>query len=108
MRRVFTKILSSDGHRVEAAADGAEGLELLKKGAIDIVLVDRAMPGMSGDDVALAVKRQKPGTPVILLTGFGDMMKECGDCPDGVDLIVGKPVSIKELRAALASVWHAP
>ena len=104
VRRVFTKILRSDGHTVETAADGAEGLEMLKKGAFDVVLVDRAMPGMCGDDVALAVKRQKPGVPVILLTGFGTLMKESGECPNGVDLVVGKPVSVEELRGALITV----
>ncbi len=108
VRRVFERILKSEGHNVAATATGLEGLELFKKWNFDAVLVDRAMPGMSGDEVAAAVKQHKPGTPVILLTGFGDLMKEEGECPPGVDIIVSKPASIEDLRRAIATVVKKP
>jgi DNA-binding NtrC family response regulator len=79
-------------------------LDAVVKAEFDIVLLDRAMPGLSGDQVAVAVKELKPDLPVVLLTGFGDMMKAAGEIPPGIDLILGKPLTIAGLRAALARV----
>jgi len=52
----------------------------------------------------VSIKQLKPHTPVILLTGFGSMMQATGEQPPGVDLIVGKPVTILGLREAVAKV----
>ncbi len=59
---------------------------------------------MNGDQIALAMKQLKPETPIILLTGFGSMMQAAGEQPPGVDLVVGKPVTILGLREAVAKV----
>ncbi len=101
--QVVTAFLTSDGHTVETATNGREGLEKLRAGTLDLVVTDRAMPGMSGDQLAAAIKTIRP-TPVILLTGFGDMMHVTGEKPAGVDLIVSKPVSLAALRQAVAKV----
>jgi CheY-like chemotaxis protein len=76
----------------------------MPKAAFDVVILDRAMPGLSGDQVAVAIKEFKPDLPVILLTGFGNMMQAAGETPPGIDLVLGKPVTIAGLRAALAQV----
>jgi FixJ family two-component response regulator len=60
------------------------------------------MPDMSGDQVAAAIKFTNPAMPVIMLTGFGSMMDAADEKPTGVDFIVGKPVTINVLRAALS------
>jgi len=59
------------------------------------------MPGLNGQQLAAAVKSTHPGLPVILLTGFGDEIQAAGQLPAGIDLVVSKPVSTTELRAAL-------
>jgi signal transduction histidine kinase/DNA-binding response OmpR family regulator len=96
--------LVGDGHTVETASNGREGLERFQAGRFDIVLTDRAMPGMSGDQLASAIKEIEPSKPIILLTGFGDMMKDIGDNPKDVDFILNKPVTLTGLRQALAKV----
>lgn len=73
-RDFLTAALTGDGHRVEVANDGADGLRRFREGTFDVVLTDKAMPGMSGDQMASAIKLMKPGTPVILLTGFGQFL----------------------------------
>ena len=62
------------------------------------------MPGMNGDELALKLHQVSPSTPVIMLTGFGDLMAAQRENPDGVDLVLGKPLSLADLRAALAKV----
>ncbi len=94
--------LTDDGHRVATATNGAEGLEKFHAGSFDLVITDRAMPEMSGDQLAAAIKEAAPDMPVILLTGFGDMMDVTGEKPAGIDLILSKPVTVAALRKVLA------
>jgi FixJ family two-component response regulator len=62
------------------------------------------MPEGNGDLVALSVKARTPETPVILLTGFGDIMKDEKECPVGVDRVLTKPATRQDLRRAIAKV----
>lgn len=70
----------------------------------DLVLTDHAMPGDNGLEVAKAVKSQAPEVPVVLLTGFGDIMNDSSQSADDVDLVVSKPVIPGELNRAIARV----
>jgi nitrogen fixation negative regulator NifL len=108
VRQILREYLVGDGHTVEPATNGHEALDKLPKAAFDVVILDRAMPGLSGDQVAVAIKELKPELPVILLTGFGNMMQAAGEQPPGIDLVLGKPVTIAGLRAALAKVIKSP
>jgi CheY-like chemotaxis protein len=56
VRKIVGEYLKIDGHIVEAANSGDDGLEKFRNSRFDLVLVDRAMPGMSGDQVAAAIK----------------------------------------------------
>ena len=98
--------LVSDGHRVEIAHDGREGLQKFLSGHFDVVILDQAMPRMSGTQVAAAIKRMVPDKPVVLLTGFRDAMEGAGEHPGGVDVLIGKPITLKQLRATLAAVMQ--
>jgi CheY-like chemotaxis protein len=101
VREVITVFLNGDNHHVEAAENGQEGLEKFAAGEFDVLLTDRSMPGMSGDQLAREAKRIRPQTPVILLTGYGDLMQGTDDHPAGVDLILGKPFTIDGLRGVI-------
>jgi FixJ family two-component response regulator len=65
-------------------------------------MTDRAMPEMNGDQLAIEVKKLRPEQPVVLLTGFGDLMSGSGEQPQGVDLVVSKPFTLATLRNAIA------
>jgi CheY-like chemotaxis protein len=73
----------------------------------DLIVTDRSMPKMSCDQLAVAAKRLSPETPVLLLTGFGELMADRGERPEGVDLIVSKPVTLSTLRDAMAKLIAA-
>ena len=98
---LLTKNLKAVGHRIEKAGSGRAALRKIKAGHFDLVITDRAMPDMNGDKVARAVKEKSPGTRVIMLTGFGEMMKQEGQHPAGVDLLLNKPVTREQLMRAM-------
>jgi PAS domain S-box-containing protein len=102
VREVVTAYLTVDGHTFETATNGREGVEKFYKGKFDLVITDRAMPDMNGIQLAGLIKQIAPKAPVIMLTGFGDMMKFTGEMPVCVDCLVSKPVTLVEFRKALA------
>ena len=104
VRQVVMELLRADGHTVEAVANGHEAVErlLMERAApFDLIISDRAMPGLGGDELAAIAERVAPGVPLILLTGFGDVMQARGERPPGVAEVLAKPVRLEELRAAL-------
>ena len=98
---LIAEYLRSDGHEVEIACDGNDAFQKFDAGQFDLVVTDQSMPGMSGEQLARAISERAPGTAVILLTGFGDEMQDRGELPEGISLIVGKPVSAADLRRAV-------
>lgn len=104
---VTTAYLRNRGHTADSAETGTAGVEKFRTGDYGLVIVDRAMPDMSGDQVAQTVSEIRPGTPVIMLTGFGEVMIDEGECPKGVSLVLGKPITEQGLMAGIARIWGA-
>lgn len=105
VRDVVAETLAEDGHRVFQAAQGAQGLALFRVEApIDLVVTDLGMPGMTGWDVARAVKAADPSLPVVLLTGWGEEPQGRPEDRALVDVVLAKPATQEDLRAALARV----
>ena len=102
--RVLGRLLRVEGHTVTTASSGSEGLQAFKEGTFDLLLTDRAMPDMNGDELARQVKEMAPDTPVLMITGFGSSMKEKGRHPEHVDKILNKPYSQNELFSAIAQL----
>ena len=104
VREVLGVYLAEDNHQVTTAENGREGLEKFRAGEFDLVMTDRSMPEMNGDALAAEVKKLRPAQPVLLLTGFGDIMSGAGEKPAGVDLVVSKPFTLTTLRSAIAKI----
>ena len=96
--------LGSQGHTVETANNGLEGLDKFLSGQFDLDVTDRAMPEMGGDQLATTIKQLAPDRPIIMLTGFGDLMDAKGEKPAGVDIVVAKPVTFDALQGAIRQV----
>lgn len=101
VREVITMFLSEDAHEIDTAEDGLRGLEKFKAGTFDLVLTDRSMPEMNGDQLAVEIKKVQPTVPIILLTGFGDLISASGEKIEGIDLVVTKPFTMEMLRNAI-------
>jgi CheY-like chemotaxis protein/anti-sigma regulatory factor (Ser/Thr protein kinase) len=96
--------LQRDWHTITVAGNGREALDLFERREFDLVITDKAMPGMNGEQLAVAVKSLEPGTRVILLTGFGAIDEDREGQSEFVDLVLAKPASLAELRAAISKV----
>jgi len=104
---VVSSYFRYDGHDVETAATGREALEKFRKNHFDLVVLDRVMPEMSGDQTARFIKQLNQNVPVIMLTGFGALIEITGTQPQPVDVVLSKPVTIDALRKTVDKVLHA-
>lgn len=101
-RDVVSKYLMADGHQVTTASSAHEAVRTFKASPFDLILTDQGMPGMSGVQLGRFIKATTADFPVILLTGFSDPSVPRGQTPDGVDVVLSKPISQRELRHAVA------
>ena len=82
-RNLISEYMTLDGHKVDLADGPGAGLRKIRAGRYDLVITDRAMPEMSGDQLALRSKRAAPGVPVLMLTGLGRSHVGRGRAPGG-------------------------
>ena len=104
VRDMVGEFLIRQGSTVETAANGRDALQKFHQNEFDLVITDRGMPEMNGDALAEAIKEESPNMPIIMLTGFGEMMISTEDRPEGVDVILGKPVTPAALRQAVPAL----
>jgi signal transduction histidine kinase/CheY-like chemotaxis protein len=107
IREVLSTYLRCDGHRVATAASGREALEKFRRHPFDLVVVDRVMPEMSGEQTARFLKQLNQDIPVIMLTGFGALIEVTGSQPQAVDVVLNKPITSDALRRTIDKLLHA-
>lgn len=100
---VISALLESRGFRVFSAEDGVKALEIFNKENISLVLLDLMMPGMSGEEVCVAIRR-KSRIPIIMLTAKVDEDNVVDGLTLGADDYIAKPFGLKELCARVESV----
>jgi GAF domain-containing protein/ActR/RegA family two-component response regulator len=103
VRETLGEILRQQRHDVVVADNGASGLARFREGAFDLVMTDLAMPGMSGWQVAQAVKAARPHVPVVLVTGWGVEVQADELQAHGVDRVMTKPFRFEEVQEVVAS-----
>jgi CheY-like chemotaxis protein len=96
-------ILKLDGYEVQTAKDGSEALALYEPKKFDLIFMDFEMPGMKGNELAAAIRARDPRQPIILVTAYSDLALHMEPTPQ-VDLVIGKPWSVGELRTAVSKV----
>jgi DNA-binding NtrC family response regulator len=101
LRRMLERALTQEGYEVASAADAQEGIRRADEGAWDLVLTDLMLPDGSGLDVLAASRRARPGTPVIVLTGFGTVATAVEAMKLGAFDFLEKPVAIDDLYALI-------
>lgn len=105
--KVIGNNLQAFGHSVTCVSSGFEGLEKVRAGKFNVAIVDKAMPGMDGLTLAKAIREISPETAIVMLTGYADIMREEGDIPENIDILLSKPIPILELNRALNDVVSA-
>jgi CheY-like chemotaxis protein len=86
-----------------SAANGTEALQLLQNGDVDLVITDYQMPLMDGFQLVSKIRRQSPGLPVILMTGYdSDELEDQIESQDLFDGLLKKPFNLNELREKIS------
>ncbi len=98
--------LQRNGYEVITAHDGNTGLEMARKQAPDLIIMDVMMPGMSGRDVTMQLKgdSQTASIPILMLTAKTEETDIIVGLSMGADDYVTKPFSMKVLMARIAAV----
>lgn len=103
VRGTLYDTLTSAGATVEEAAEGGAGIELVRRLRPDLLVVDFAMPGMTGADVVRKVREERPELPVVLVTGFAESAKL--DAVTGPQVaVLWKPFEAQELLRKVAGL----
>jgi CheY-like chemotaxis protein len=99
-------LLECDGHRVEVAEDGPQGVEKTLALRPDVALVDIGLPGLDGYEVARRVRAAPGGTDILLIavTGYGQPEDRRRTLEAGFDRHLVKPIDVDELQRLLADV----
>jgi len=90
-----------NGHKVQAAANGQEGLELFRKGNFDIVLTDIEMPVLDGVGMIREIRRERPEIKIVVISGGMDMKSQAALQELGINALFLKPLSVIELAEAV-------
>jgi two-component system response regulator HupR/HoxA len=98
LRRVF-----AHEYELREAEDAAQAVAILEGEPIDVVLCDHLMPGRTGADLALEIRRRWPAARLVLLTGYEDSPEiETARKAGAIFEVVGKPWVARTLRDAIA------
>jgi len=105
VRTLLQRALAEDGHVVTLAVDGAEALDLLNEadGGFDLLLTDIQMPVMDGIALALAVARDHPTMPIVMMTGYADQRARAAGLDSLVLDVIAKPFSVAEIKFTVAA-----
>jgi CheY-like chemotaxis protein len=102
-------LLERAGYRVLTALDGQSGLDLFAREPIDVVVLDFAMPGMSGGEVAQSMRQLKPHIPILMLSAYTSLPQEVSQ---HVDLCMtkgeGAPALLRKLGSLVAQDASQP
>jgi len=106
VRILVARALAEDGHETATAADGAEALDRLQSDdtPFDLLLTDIRMPVMDGLALALAVARDFPTLPIMLMTGYADQRERASSLEALIRDVIAKPFTTKIIRAAIEAV----
>jgi signal transduction histidine kinase/CheY-like chemotaxis protein len=102
VRELLAEMLATQGHHVSQAASGADGVSMARADRYDLVFTDVIMPGITGWEVAAAIKAVSPATVVVLVTGWADPVARSERAAGCVDQIIQKPFDLGPIAAAVA------
>jgi two-component system, OmpR family, response regulator len=102
------KALVAQGHRVDVCGDAPAGEQHALGHDVDLVILDRMLPGGDGVGVLRAIRAAKPDLPVIVLTALGEVRHKVDALDAGATDYVTKPFSVDELLARVRAHLRRP
>ena len=101
IRDIFAEFVELLGHQVEVAVDGRDGLARFDPLVHKIVVTDFLMPGLTGLEIAAAIRARSVTTPIVLVSGSAAPQEERRAGQAGLHFL-RKPVAFAQFKAALA------
>ena len=100
--------LTAEGHAVDTATRGEDGLDRVRDGQPDVVVLDVMLPGIDGFDVLAAIRAMDPALPVIMLTARGEIADRVRGLDLGATDYLVKPFAFAELVARIRAHTRRP
>ncbi|OQY48514.1 MAG: hypothetical protein B6240_04645 [Desulfobacteraceae bacterium 4572_87] len=94
-------ILSEEGHTVTSRNNGRSGVDAIREGDYDILLLDMKLPDFDGMDILKVVRKEKPELCTIIMTGYSSISNAVDAMRKGADNYLAKPFTEDELLQAI-------
>lgn len=104
LAQVVRRVLEEEGHTVDVAYDGEEGLALATDGSHDVIVLDILLPQMDGFEVCRTLRHNRVDTPILLLTALDSVDDRVRGLDAGADDYLPKPFAFQELLARLRAL----
>jgi DNA-binding response OmpR family regulator len=104
LSQLIRRVLEEEGHTVDAAYDGEEGLAMAMEASHDVIVLDVMLPRIDGFEVCRRLRKNRVDTPVILLTALDGVDDRVRGLDAGADDYLPKPFAFQELLARLRAL----
>jgi DNA-binding response OmpR family regulator len=104
LAQIVHRVLEEEGHTVDLAHDGDDGLAMARDGSHDVIVLDVLLPGMDGIELCQTLRRERVDTPVLLLTALDSVDDRVRGLDAGADDYLPKPFAFQELLARLRAL----
>ena len=101
-------MLNDERHTVDTTHNGLDAMELLKNQTYEVIVLNWNLPGLTGIEILKKFRAAGGGTPVIMLTGKGEIAEKEQGLDSGADDYLTKPFDLKELAARVRSLLRRP
>ena len=104
IRKMLKKSLEAENYQIELALNGEEGLEKVKGGNFDLILLDLNLPGMDGIEVLEQLRAEDNLTPVLIITGYGSVDSAVKVMKLGAIDYLQKPFNPEEIKEQIQQI----
>ena len=104
LAQVMRRVLEEEGHTVDLAYDGEEGLAMAMEASHDVIILDILLPELDGIEVCQSLRKNRVDTPVLLLTALDGLHDRVRGLDAGADDYLCKPFAFRELLARLRAL----
>lgn len=104
LAHLVRKVLEEEGHTIDVAYDGEEGLQMALDGTHDVIVLDIMLPQVDGIEVCRSLRRNRVDTPVLLLTALDGVEDRVRGLDAGADDYLAKPFAFQELLARIRAL----
>ena len=104
LRTMLDRILTAEGYRVDAVADGQAGLHRGLVDRYDAMVIDRGLPAVDGLDLTVRLRGRGIATPVMILTAYGTVTDRVAGLDAGAEDYLVKPFDVEEFLARVRAL----